>query len=120
MCKMYDNIEKLCTERGIKVGRLCTELGISRGILGDLKKGRTKKLSTENLSKIAAYFGVSTDIIIGKEENAPTETGRRVVSDDDIKFALFGGKGNITDAMYEEVKAFAAFVQQREENKNKK
>ena len=44
---------------------------------------------------------------------APTETGERQVSDDDIKFALFGGSGEITDAMYEEVKQFAAFVKNR-------
>ena len=44
---------------------------------------------------------------------APTDTGERQVSDDDIKFALFGGSGEITDAMYEEVKQFAAFVKNR-------
>lgn len=42
------------------------------------------------------------------------------VSDDDIKFALFGGDGEITDAMYEEVKRFAQMVKLREEaEKNK-
>ena len=35
----------------------------------------------------------------------------------DIKFALFGGDGDITDAMYAEVKEFAAFVKQREAKK---
>jgi hypothetical protein len=32
------------------------------------------------------------------------------VTDEDIKFALFGGDGEITDEMYEEVKRFAAFI----------
>ena len=39
---------------------------------------------------------------------------------EDIKFALFGGSGEITDAMYDEVLSFAAFVRQREEQKAKK
>ena len=38
----------------------------------------------------------------------------RVVDKQDIKFALFGGDGEITDAMYEEVLQFAAFVKSRE------
>lgn len=120
MCKMYDNIEKLCSERGIKAGRLCADLGISRGIISDLKSGRTKKLSAENLSKIAAYFGVSTDYIIGEEnEKAPTESGERKFKDDEIMFALSrGGEQEITDEMFEEVKRFAAYVAQRE-NKSK-
>lgn len=64
MSNMYGAIEKLCKEHGIKPGKMCSDLGISRGILGDLKSGRTKRLSTENIAKIAAYFGVTTDYII--------------------------------------------------------
>lgn len=117
MCKMYGIIEMLCTEKGIKPGRLCSDLGISRGTLGDLKAGRTKKLSSENVSKIANYFGVSTDYLLGEEiKKAPTN-GERSVSDDEIKFALFGGDGEITDEMYDEVKRFAAYVKQREASK---
>ena len=37
--------------------------------------------------------------------------------DEEIKFALFGGDGEITDAMFDEVKQFAAFVKQREAGK---
>ena len=39
------------------------------------------------------------------------------LSDEEIKFALFGGDGEITDAMFAEVKQFAAFVKQREAGK---
>ena len=64
--------------------------------------------------KLAAYLGVTTDYLLcGKE---PENSGRQV-SDEEIKFALFGGNGEITDAMYEEVKQFAAFVRQREAEK---
>ena len=38
----------------------------------------------------------------------------KIVDKNDIKFALFGGDGEITDAMYEEVLQFAAFVKNRE------
>ena len=65
MGTMYGIIEQLCAERGIKPGKLCAELGISRGIISDLKAGRTKKLSAENVAKISTYFGVSTDYLLG-------------------------------------------------------
>ena len=45
MYNMYTIIESLCQERGIRPGKLCAELSISRGILSDLKAGRTKQLS---------------------------------------------------------------------------
>ena len=51
---------------------------------------------------------------------APTQKGEREISDNDIKFALFGGDGEITDAMYDEVKRFAQMVKLREEAEKKK
>ncbi len=79
---MYGIIESLCFDRGMKPGKLCSELGISRGIMGDLKSGRTKKLSAENIKKIAEYFEVSTDYILTGEQKKPTpdtESERNVI-----------------------------------------
>ena len=114
MGTLYKNIIALCEQRGIKGGKMCTDLGISKGLLTDLKMGRRTGVSAATAQKIASYFGVSVGYLLGEEtEKAPTESGERQVSDDDIKFALFGGGGEITDAMYEEVKQFAAFVKNR-------
>lgn len=41
------------------------------------------------------------------------------ISDEDIKFAFFGGADEITDEMLDEVRRFAEFVRQREEAKKK-
>ena len=46
--------------------------------------------------------------------NAP-----ETVTDEELKFALFGGSEDITDEMFEEVRSFAAFVRQREAAKGK-
>ena len=122
MGEMYNRIVALCNERGIKPGRVCADTGLSRGMMSDLKMGRTKELSTKNTKIIADYFGVTTDYLLTGEETkkAPTQKGEREISDDDIKFALFGGDGEITDAMYDEVKRFAQMVKLREEAEKKK
>lgn len=52
-------------------------------------------------------------IVTDRDEDKPA------ISDEDIKFALFGGKGEITDDMLDEVRTFAEFVRQREEAKKK-
>lgn len=122
MGTLYENIIALCNQKGIKGGKMCTDLGISKGLLTDLKMGRRTGISASNAQKIASYFDVTVGYLLGKEEQkekAPAESGKRSVSDDDIKFALFGGDGEITDSMYEEVKRFAAFVKQREADKKK-
>ena len=122
MYNLYENIYALCNERGITPGALCGELGFRRSVLSDLKNGRKKSLDTTTLMKIAEYFNVSVDYLLTGEETkkAPTDEGERTVSDDDIKFALFGGDGEITDAMYDEVKRFAQMVKLREEAEKEK
>lgn len=51
------------------------------------------------------------------EQKSPTAQSSEV-TDDDIKFALFGG-GAVSDAQYEEVKQFVRFIKERDSNGNK-
>ena len=77
MGTLYENIIRLCEERGIKGGRMCTDIGMSKGILTDLKMGRQSGISAANAQKIASYFGVSVGYLLGEEENkkAAAENG---------------------------------------------
>lgn len=120
MSDLYNRIETLCADRKITVTTMCRQSGASRASLSDLKAGRKQSLSAETLQKIGAFFGVSVDSLLGNENSAPSDNPGRAVSDEDIKFALFGGDGEITDAMYEEVRNFAAYIKRREEEKKRK
>lgn len=73
MGELYDNIMKLCAEKGIKAGRMCNELGISRSFMSDLKYNRKESASQETLIRLSEYFNVPIERIIGKKENAPEE-----------------------------------------------
>lgn len=75
MSDLYSNIHALCENEGIKDGTLCANIGIRRSFLSELKAGRTKSLSAEVLSKIAAYFNVSVDYLLTGEqkENPPQQ-----------------------------------------------
>lgn len=75
MPDLYSNIHALCEKEGIKDGTLCANIGIRRSFLSELKAGRTKSLSAEVLSKIAAYFNVSVDYLLTGEqkENPPQQ-----------------------------------------------
>lgn len=123
MCTLYDRITELCKAKGVSGSRMCLDLGLSKSTLSDIKNGRKKGISTTTAQKMAAYLGVSVGYLLGEEdktEKAPAKNGKRPVSDDDIKFALFGGDGEITDAMYQEVKEFAALIKLRESMKKMK
>ena len=122
MSDMSTIIDELLKSHGITGAKMCSDLGMSKSFMTELRKGRSKSFKIETAQKIAEYLGVTVGYLLGKEETkkAPTGTGERKVSDEDIKFALFGGDGEITDAMFDEVKRFAEMVKLREDSKKKK
>ncbi len=111
----FNRFKALCDERNISVYFACTEIGLNRSAVNKWKSGGKPNGTTA--AKLADFFGVTTDYLLGQSDDRGSASEKRAVTDDDIKFALFGGDGEITDAMYEEVKQFAAFLKQREAGK---
>ena len=95
---------------------LADYLGIHPNVITNWKNGRNKSYRGY-LPQIADYFGVSVDYLLGNEPKEKAPAKSEGISDDDIKFALFNGADGITDEMFEEVKRFAQFIQERERNK---
>lgn len=77
MSTLYENIKLYCDKAGISGARLCADAGISKSTLTSLKNGRTKKISTDNLAKMAVRLGVSVDDLLGSDqtEKSPTPEG---------------------------------------------
>ena len=71
--KIYDRILMLCEEKRINITQMCKSAGVPRGILSDLKMGRKKSASPKTLSKIANYFEVTIDYLIGNEKSPQAE-----------------------------------------------
>jgi transcriptional regulator with XRE-family HTH domain len=65
------------------------------------------------LEEIADYFNVDMNYLLGKtnvRNSYQEQLGRRPITDDELRFALFGDAENITDADLAKVKEFAAFI----------
>ena len=112
-------LKQLREDSGRNMKETAQELGIQETAYSRYEK-EDREPNSEMLIRFANFYGVSIDYLIGKTDDpTPTPAKGSPATDDDIKFALFGGDGEITDEMYEEVKRFAAFVKQREKEKGK-
>lgn len=65
MSTLYERIIDLCIKKGVSGSKMCLDLGMSKSTMSELKAGRTKGISTATAQKIASYFGVSVDYILG-------------------------------------------------------
>lgn len=100
------NIKALRESKGITQQRLADDTGIDRALIARYENG-TRKPPIDNLVILSDYFGVSIDEVVGVPPKPP--------SDADLKFALFGGDKEITDAQFEEVKKYARYLKERGE-----
>ena len=111
----FERFSALCKEHNETPNSVAKIIGASSGSVTAWKKGTDPRNAT--LAKIADYFGVSTDYLLGKEnEKAPTGFGERSVTDAELKFALWGDCEDVTDDDLADVRRYAAFVRERKKD----
>lgn len=73
---MYENFDKLLKDFGVTRYQVSKATGVPQSSLSDWSKGKSKP-KYENMKKLADYFGVSVDYLLGnsdeKEKPAATE-----------------------------------------------
>lgn len=110
MCTL-DRIMQLLKEQKKTQKQLCDYIGISKNIFTDWKSGRINSY-TKYVPQIAEFLGVSSDYLLGIENE------KQSIKEEDVKVALFGGDGEVTDEMWNEVKTFVAFVKEKNKKNN--
>lgn len=73
MSILYSRIRELANQKHISLAELERTLSFSNGIISTWKNG---KPSIDKVEKVADYFGVSTDYLLGrdKDDEADSET----------------------------------------------
>lgn len=61
---LIQNISKLCKDKGISLNKVLVESGAGARLVANARKGSSP--SFKSIEKIADYFGVSTDFLLGK------------------------------------------------------
>ena len=100
MSILYERLSALCQEHCLSAYRRCKDTGIQPSIMTDLKMGRRQSLKAETAAKIAAYFGVSVDYLIGntKEKEKPaSQEADELIKSDPLAGQLFAAYGRVKE-----------------------
>ena len=98
MFETFEKIKSLAKKQGISLNTLEDRVGLGKNYIYSLKNKKTP--SAEHISKIADYFNVSTDYLLGRTDNpaiaketVTTADGRIVdLSNLRERVVLFDGK----------------------------
>ena len=78
--KLYQRIKELCYQRGITISKLESDLGFGNSSIKKWEK--ISSPSIDKIVKVANYFDVTTDYLIGRSDIA--EDASDIMQDDDI------------------------------------
>lgn len=121
MPKFAERLRLLRNKKGLSQAEFASQIKISKSSVNMYERGE-REPNFSILEKIADYFNVDMDYLLGKSDVTNrsqaqfTLSGKPSFRDgSEIMFALSrGGEKEITDEMFEEVKRFAAYVAQRD------
>ena len=90
-----------CTPK-VSPSKMCTDLGLSRSLVTKLKDNPERTINGDTAQKIADYFGVSVDCVLGSAENKKGSTTEVVEP--------FAGYSDLTTEEKEKVKDYIALL----------
>lgn len=115
---LYEKVMLLCQQNGITKTKLERDCGFSQN---SINKWVSQSPSTDKILKIADYFNVSVDYLLGKTDN-PTppnadapETSELVIPEKykDVAVAFHGGVDNLTQEDIDDIVRFIEFIKNK-------
>lgn len=120
MCSLYERLKSLCEQRGITGYKMCKDCDVQPSIVTDLKMGRRKGLRADTAARIAAYFGVTVDYLLGNDDS-PAQDQTPAHVDALVKNALFAAYGEVKDQLDEaDLDDIALFMRMKAARKKEK
>ncbi len=123
---MYDIFKKLGSERGVTPYRVCKETGLTTSTISNWKAGRyTPK--ADKMQKIADFFGVSIEFLMGNEEkqessiyfkNEDTANLAQEMFEDEDMCSLFDMKRNMPPERFKAHMEFMKNLYKQEKGEN--
>lgn len=107
---MAENIQFYMAQKQKNRMDLCHDLDLRYTTLTDWINGN-KYPRIDKIEKMANYFGITKADLVEKREDKKEPT-------EQMKAALFGGDGEVTEEMWDEVKAYAKYIKERKRSTN--
>lgn len=99
---------------GLSAEALAQRLGKSPATIYRYENGDIEKLPVDLLAPLAELLHTSTAYLLGQDEPA-ADSAARTITDQELKFALWGDADMIDDADLAAVRQYAAFIKERKQ-----
>lgn len=116
-----NNIRAARLAKGLSQKVVAMDLGVSIPTVSDWESGK-KSPTVKNLLALSRLFDKTSDYLLGYAESSQGSEAytEQDISEENLKFALFGEVGEISDAVWAEVQGFAKLAFKHEAMKRER
>lgn len=107
---MYEIFAQLLEERNVTPYQVSKATGVAQSSLSDWKTGKSKP-KIDKMKKIAEYFNVSVEYLLG-EKKSPAETENKITFDD-FTYAMYNHSADLTDEEKKMLLEMAEFMKKK-------
>lgn len=107
---LKENIKFYRQKCGYTLEEVGTHIGVSKGTILKYENGSITNIPSDKIEKMANLFNIDPGELMGWDKPIERDT------DSELKVALFGGDGEVTDEMWQEVKNFAQYIKNQRKN----
>jgi len=104
----YNQYVKLCNSINKAPTAVAVDIGFQKSVVTRWKKNNATPTDA-NLKKIADYFGVTVDYLLGKETEKEKTSSSLDKELEGVEFALFGEVKELTDEEKEDILEYIRF-----------
>ena len=114
---MGSKIKMLRKAMGLTQTELGARVGVQKNAVSKWECGRVEGIPAATLKSLANLFDVPVSYLVDEESTLESPANIQTVQKKNIAIALFHGRDDITDEIYEELQNFADYLIAREERK---
>lgn len=108
---MYEIFEHLLQIKGVSTYKVAKETGIPQQTFSKWKKGISTP-KADKLQKIADYFGVTIDYLLGNTDDINQKPGQDNIKFDDFSYAMYNESKELSEADKQRLLTFARMLRE--------
>jgi len=109
----YEKVLFLTKRKGVSINKMLTDLGLGKSSMADWKERRNIP-SGEVVVKIAKYFSVTTDYLLGVEGIDAIDETEKPTTLDEKRSAILEIAGRLSEDDFEKLKSYADYLRQQQ------
>ena len=112
-----NRLKALRSERGMSQTEFANKIGVAQNTVSNWENGN-RLIDTETVARIADYFGVTIDYLLGRTDDMNQNSVEENISFDDFTYAMYNESKELTEEDKQALLGLARLLKKKKQDQN--